>query len=102
MKIREDLQNTSREEIIALDDETINNALYFPDAPKWVYRIFNFLVENQNIVTTTGGMKPSVTGFDRYKLDMLAERLYKFDLSRWMYPVKLFEDSLIEYQNKSD
>jgi len=73
--------------------------MFFPDAPQWVYRVFKFLVENQNMVTTSGGMKNNVTGLDRYKLDRLATNLYKFDLSRWLYAVTLFESSLMKYQN---
>lgn len=102
MKIRSDFVDTPKKDVLDMDDEVITEAVFMPDSPKWVLRVFNFLVDNQNLTTSLGGMKNQVTGLDKYKLTILAKDLYMFDLSRWMYAVHLFEHNLITHLNKSD
>ena len=93
----------SKSEILELDDETVNAAIFTPNAPNLALRIFSFLAENQNIVTSnSNGMRQQITGLDKYKLEGIARRLYHIDLSKWLYPLSLFESNLLRYQNNEE
>ena len=93
----------SKSEILELDDETVNAAIFTPNVPSLALRIFSFLAENQNLVTATNkGMRQQITGLDRYKLEGIARRLYNIDLSKWLYALSLFESNLLRYQNNAE
>lgn len=97
--MRLDFQGTSKQEILDLDDELLNKALFTPDAPHLALRVFSFLAENQHLVIRTGGMKNSILGLDKVQLDTIAKRFYNIDLSKWTYPLSLFEKEILKLQD---
>lgn len=103
MKIREGLKNIkSFEDLEKLNDPEITKAFTRPEVPRLVNRVVNFLQDNQNLMTTVGGMSVYVTGLDRYKLAEVG-RGYGIDIYRWMYAVDMYEKNLKNsFNNKED
>lgn len=98
--IRKSMKNMTVEKIIAINDPEIEKAVFLPKASRLAQKIFRFLQENTNLVTTAGGMEHYVTGLDRYKLVELA-RGYNINLFKYMFAVKLYEDGMLEIQSQN-
>ncbi|WBC28533.1 globin-like protein [Thiohalocapsa phage LS06-2018-MD03] len=87
-------------EIRALGDETITKAFVRPSVPRNVNRVFNFIIDNQNLVTVAGGMQHYVTGFHRP--DMIdAAQSYNINLSKWMFMVNAYEKCMLDEQSNN-
>lgn len=101
MKIRQSISHLPIKEIHALDDVDITNAIIPPKMTRPIAKMFKFLLDNQNLVTSTNGMDSFITGMDKYKL-MAVSKLYNIDLSRWMFAVDIFENSFMKTVNRRD
>jgi len=88
-------------EVLAFNDDEITKAFVKPTVPYKVSKLFDFLEENQNLITTAGGMQHHMTGLDRSKLVPLAQG-YNINLFKWMFAVRMFETGLLEKHNQKD
>jgi hypothetical protein len=103
IKIRKGLKHIkSLEEIEKLGDEQITQAFIRPPIPKSLAKLYNFLQDNQNLMTTIGGMDVQVTGLDRYKLAEVGKG-YNINIYKWMYAINMYEKNLIKsFNNKEE
>ena len=86
------------EHIASLNDPDIIEAVTWPSVPKRAARLFQFLRDNDNLVTVAGGMEHFVTGLDRSKLLHVARDGYGIDLPRYMFAVGWYEHGMLKQQ----
>lgn len=89
------------DDVLKFDDPTITEAFTRPIVPRSVDKLFNFLQDNQNLITVAGGMGHHATGLDRYKLAEVGKG-YGIDIYRWMFAIKIFEDGILARHNEKD
>jgi hypothetical protein len=92
------MSEVSDAEIRALDDPEILSAFTRPELPPVAARVFRFLTENQNLVTSVStGMGAHTTGLDRSKLWQVASA-YGVRPSKWLFAIRRFEEGLLKRQ----
>lgn len=62
-------------------------------------KIFNFLQENDNLTTSSGGMESFITGFHRPYL-IESAKAYGIDIAKYMSMVKEYEIKMLQKQKR--
>lgn len=72
-----------------------------PDVPRKAFRVFEFLRENENLVTVAGGMDHFVTGLNRAALFPLARNEYGINLRKYRFAVNWYEQGMLTRQKNN-
>ena len=89
------------EEIIDLDDESIQKAVFQPDSSRLAQNLFNVMHATVNSCFILAGMDGRVVSVDQDKMEIMADRR-KIDLVRYEGSVRKFIGAYLKQINKKD
>ena len=82
-----------------MNDAEINKAIFQPESPRRAKKIYKFISDNANLITTAGGMGHIATGLDRSKYAIVA-KAYDIDISKYESFIDYYEEMMIKEQNR--
>jgi len=91
----------SGKEILALEDEDIENAVFQPDTSRIAGNIFDMMISSVDSCYMIAGMDGRIISIDQDKMERMAERR-AIDLARYENPVRKFISSYLSKVNKKD
>ncbi len=89
------------EAILALEDESIEKAVFLPNSSKLAKKVFGVIQSSVNSCLVLAGMDGRVIAIDQDKMERMAERR-ELDLVRYETQVRHFISKYLSQMNKKD
>jgi len=91
----------SGKEILELEDEKLEKAVFRPDTSNIAGNIFDMMISSIDSCYVIAGMDGRIISIDQDKMERMAERR-AIDLARYENPVRKFISSYLSKVNKKD